>query len=211
MVAIKTMQHHATVFVGDAIETSTLPDEVRTPSPDVIHIVTPRLAIDTVREVKRDAYIAPLYAPVRTFVIVAQEWPVESQNALLKVLEEPPAATVFILVVPRIALLLPTVRSRVYVAAGESVVRDAAQDETFVTFKAASYKDRLELVAAWAKEKDTEHMESLLRGSEVYAHTAAGKFPDLLKAVVTLRTHFGQSGAAKKMLLEDLALRLPHT
>ena len=65
----------------------------------------------------RDAIDRTAYRPFegrRRVVIVddAQALNLESQNALLKTLEEPPPASVFVLVTDRPDVLLPTVRSR---------------------------------------------------------------------------------------------------
>lgn len=56
----------------------------------------------------------PGTAPIRRVIIIDQAHTLthEAQNALLKMLEEPPADTVFILTSPSVQQLLPTVRSR---------------------------------------------------------------------------------------------------
>jgi DNA polymerase-3 subunit delta' len=65
----------------------------------------------------RDAIDRTAYRPFegrRRVVIVddAQALNIEAQNALLKTLEEPPSASVFVLIADRPDVLLPTVRSR---------------------------------------------------------------------------------------------------
>jgi DNA polymerase-3 subunit delta' len=71
------------------------------------------IKIDPVREVLDRCGYRP-FEGTRRFVIVrdADVLRVEAQNSLLKSLEEPPAATVFILVSAVPGALLPTVRSR---------------------------------------------------------------------------------------------------
>lgn len=68
---------------------------------------------DEILALRRDAYVRPNEAPCRVFVLEnAQNLSPQAQNALLKVLEEPPAAVQFLLTCDRSSSLLATVRSR---------------------------------------------------------------------------------------------------
>ncbi len=75
--------------------------------------------IAAVRSLTRDALMAPALASRKVFVIgdaermVSQEGADQAANALLKLLEEPPRDTVFILTSSEPSALLPTIRSRV--------------------------------------------------------------------------------------------------
>ena len=69
--------------------------------------------IDTIRKIRSDAYIQPNEAPNKVYVLSGVQTMTEvSQNALLKVFEEPPDHVLFILTVTSASVLLPTVRSR---------------------------------------------------------------------------------------------------
>ena len=69
--------------------------------------------VDVVRSVRDDAFIRPNEAARKVFVLLeAQAMSEQAQNTLLKVLEEPPPAVLFLLTVPSASMLLPTVRSR---------------------------------------------------------------------------------------------------
>lgn len=69
--------------------------------------------VDTVREIRDKAYIMPIEAKRKVNILVdADRMNDSAQNALLKVLEEPPAFMVFILITANASALLPTVRSR---------------------------------------------------------------------------------------------------
>lgn len=70
--------------------------------------------IDVVRELREQAYILPNEAKRRVFILCdVQAMTEQAQNALLKVLEEPPSHVVFILTCEQRAQVLETVLSRV--------------------------------------------------------------------------------------------------
>ena len=71
------------------------------------------IAVSQIRDLKAETVIKPHQAKAKVFVIdFADTMNDQSQNALLKVLEEPPAATYFILIAESKASFLETVISR---------------------------------------------------------------------------------------------------
>ncbi len=71
------------------------------------------IGVALIREIKTAAYIKPQELGKRIFIIrQAQAMTAEAQNALLKILEEPPKNVYFFLLCENASLLLPTVRSR---------------------------------------------------------------------------------------------------
>lgn len=66
--------------------------------------------IEDAKEVIVEAYKAE--ESRKTLILGAKSFTVPAQNALLKILEEPPANIVFILLAPNKSTFLPTVRSR---------------------------------------------------------------------------------------------------
>lgn len=85
--------------------------------PDLIVVIPSGnyIKIDQVREVKNFAYVRPALSK-RKVVIIDDAHTMTSQaaNALLKVLEEPPADTTFILTTNRRSAILPTILSRTF-------------------------------------------------------------------------------------------------
>ncbi|RAZ23704.1 DNA polymerase III subunit delta' [Campylobacter hyointestinalis] len=68
------------------------------------------LLMEDAKEIIKEAYIAEIREKV--IVIIAHKFGIDPQNALLKILEEPPRNIVFVIVAKSKNLLLPTIRSR---------------------------------------------------------------------------------------------------
>lgn len=72
-----------------------------------------QIKVDQVRELRVEAFLSPMAADGRVFIIEsAHTMNDAAQNALLKVLEEPPQGVTFILLAKNAKLLLETIRSR---------------------------------------------------------------------------------------------------
>lgn len=84
--------------------------------PDVITVDDPEkktVAVDLIRQARADIFVQPNEADRKIYLFPrGQDMGVPGQNALLKVLEEPPSYGVFILLTDNPEKLLPTVRSR---------------------------------------------------------------------------------------------------
>lgn len=82
--------------------------------PDFITVDDPEhkaVSVKIVRQAREDVYIRPNESEYKIYLF-PQELGIEGQNALLKILEEPPKYGVFILLSTNAEQLLPTVRSR---------------------------------------------------------------------------------------------------
>jgi len=82
--------------------------------PDFITVDDPEhktVAVRIVREFREDVFLRPNESDYKIYLL-PQELGIEGQNALLKILEEPPRYGVFILLTDNPERLLPTVRSR---------------------------------------------------------------------------------------------------
>lgn len=82
--------------------------------PDVITVTDPEhknVAVKIVREMRDDVFIRPNEGDKKIYIF-PQDLGTEGQNALLKILEEPPAYGVFLLLTDNPEKVLPTIRSR---------------------------------------------------------------------------------------------------
>lgn len=103
--------------------------------PDFITVADPEhknVAVKIIRDAREDAFICPNESEHKIYMI-AQEMGVEGQNALLKILEEPPTYGIFLLLADNPEKLLPTVRSRCVElkmsALPENILKDALKRE----------------------------------------------------------------------------------
>ncbi len=82
--------------------------------PDCITVTDPEhknVAVKIVRQIRDDMFIRPNEGEKKIYIF-PQELGLEGQNALLKILEEPPSYGVYLLLTENPQQLLPTVRSR---------------------------------------------------------------------------------------------------
>lgn len=71
------------------------------------------LSVDAIRRLREDAFLLPNESAYRVMILAeAQTMTPQAQNALLKILEEPPAHLLFILTCDKRTSLLETIRSR---------------------------------------------------------------------------------------------------
>lgn len=81
--------------------------------------------IETVREVREDVFILPNEAQNKVYLLLnAQSMSPQAQNALLKVLEEPPSYAIFLLACDSKTKMLPTILSRVTTVALDAPVQE---------------------------------------------------------------------------------------
>jgi DNA polymerase-3 subunit delta' len=71
------------------------------------------IKVDDIRAIRRDSLLRPFDGEVKVYIIAhAQNMNASAQNALLRILEEPPPYVRFVLNAANAEALLPTVRSR---------------------------------------------------------------------------------------------------
>src|SRR5947199_7928741 len=123
------------------------------------------IRIDAIRGLERQAALRPVMAPRKLFVLdEAERMTGEAPQAFLKTLEEPPAATVLILVLPRARALPATVVSRCQVVrfeprSAESAVVARARARTLLAEVRAEGAD---LMFSRTERLDRETAEGLV-------------------------------------------------
>ncbi len=203
------METHAAVCIAADFKSATLPDDCKHPSADVHHEIADTLHISTVRHLRELAHRAPVAGSYRWIVIFAKTYPQITQNALLKTLEDPPETSKILLVVPDIAQLLPTVRSRIHLL-DKGPHTNTNVEEDVEHWCQVTAPERLQIIDRLHKQKDASRMSALLNGiigclasrNIVVSNTQHKLLSDIVMYSV-------RSGASKRYLLEALALTVP--
>lgn len=136
--------------------------------------------VDIVREIRNKAYIVPNEADRKVFILEnSHTMGVEGQNAILKILEEPPQYINFILLCSSKSGFLPTVLSRsvvyslgqAYSSENDSVPREKVIEAAMEVAKAVTALDDIEIVKAAAVfEKDQKLLRAALPAiQEIFA------------------------------------------
>ena len=206
------MRHHARLFVANSISDSLLEDGITVPGEDIIHIVRDKLRIADIEEIKKYAYQRPIKRGKIDIVIFADSYLLEAQNALLKLLEEPPLSTRLSLVTKDQQQLLPTVRSRLLFCGSNEPIN--TKEETYgLEFISNPVAKRIAQIDVLAKNKDTKTMQQILRLTArlLIKNTLSNKQSDRnsYQVLNTVMYYIQQNGASSKMLLEYVALSIP--
>ena len=83
--------------------------------------------VDAVRKIRLDAFVSPNDAARKVYILAnIQDMTEQAQNALLKILEEPPASVLFILTCDSRSHILETVRSRAQVITAGAITENEA-------------------------------------------------------------------------------------
>ncbi len=184
-------------------------------NPDYWRVEFPLFGVEEARLLKERQSFFSASAQKGTrklFVICAERFSVEAQNALLKVLEEPTAGTHIFFILPDVSRVLPTVRSRIaLIRAGD----DARAAKNANAFFAASHAEREKLITPIAEEKDRAGAFALLAGIEDAVKERLKQTSDMreynasLSAIHKCRAHLSSRAPSIKMLLEYVAAALP--
>jgi DNA polymerase III delta prime subunit len=165
------------------------------------------MGIDEVRTLIYAAYQTPLSGSQRHFILAYADFTIEAQNALLKLLEEPPLTAQFYIVTENEGKLIPTLVSRLVKRGEEDAVTTRKVTDAVSAFFAASYPERLSEIAEKNTAKDDAWALQILNALETYAERE--RDVAMMRSLTDLRSMFFAPGASKKMILEHLALILP--
>ena len=194
--------HHANLLVGNKDwALSQIPESERTQGSDVFVTNYERMSIADVRTLIYEAGLRPVERSYRTFVLLCDSLLHEAQNALLKLFEEPNEHTLFYLILPREDILLPTLRSRLYVL---GIEQETSSQKQFDAFLKLGYAERLKVIQERLAEEDTTWLTEFSRGLEHYAQ--GKRDPKLINETLLFLSYIHTTGSSKKMLLEHIAL-----
>ncbi len=177
---------------------------------DVENIDIGLFGIDEARSLIKKAYIKPSVSKQRLLVIKLQSITIEAQQALLKILEEPPQSTVFVFVLTDDVRILPTLQSRLFDYRKNIPEQKLIINETFKTFSALSHKEKLLEISKRLEKSDQDWLKEIKNGLAVSLALSPTEFkPVTLSALNLVVMNLGARGASNKLLLEELTLLLP--
>ncbi|MBC7836614.1 hypothetical protein H7X87_02440 [Acetobacteraceae bacterium] len=219
--------HHAYIYEGPLAALAGLAKDARTRfqfadlhDPNVQVLEFEKFGIDEARELKEMASLKSTSGRA-LFIIATGSMTVESQQALLKLFEEPQAGSIFILLVPQ-GSVLPTLRSRFLPypqsnQQGSTLLESARSNlaENFgKRFLALPYTSRSAEITKLLKDDEgvRERVRDLLSGleSELYKNVSKNEeVRSALADIAKVRSYSNDRSPSFKMLLEHLAVVLP--
>jgi DNA polymerase III delta prime subunit len=209
------MEHHAYLFEGSQEQYGALVESARerwgfgTGSADVHLLQFEKFGIEDARALKETAALRS--ASERSlFVIGIAAATSESQQALLKLFEEPQPGTIFVLLMPHGAML-PTLRSRFLPYELENRPDFFVQEVS--AFLKASATERSAIIVELLKDEEgvKERVRDFLNGLEaaLYKKINVPQARAALEDIAHVRGYVGDRSPSLKMLLEHLALVVP--
>jgi DNA polymerase-3 subunit delta' len=233
--SLKFISHHAYCLIGSAelrtelFVTLEKKHKIKTHGdPDFFDRKYETFTIDDARTIKSLAETRPVNeGGKKIFILTMNGVTVEAQNALLKLLEEPPEYAHFFLIIPSAHLLLPTVKSRLSfidgnifggkigkdgLSVGQSDVALMKEAEFFLKIPTAKRLETIKsLMDAITKEKKTKQDAiDLINAIEEAAYAKGGVKNDVqtLEAIELARKYMNDRAPSMKMLLEYVALNV---
>lgn len=203
------MEGQVKLIIASSLEEADLPVDLKKPGTDVRHVDKEQIGIADARSLIEQSSRTSLSSGVYSFIVTTKSITGEAQNALLKLLEEPPINTSIYLIIPHESLLMPTLRSRFVMVekSGKGESDGAVEAEVFLS---STLAERLHLIAEKAKQKDTIWLERMVMnlGKLVSISPRVSDAP-VYRALALTESYIGIRGASRKMLLEELALSMP--
>ena len=203
-------------------------------NPDFNQITLDSFKIDDARNLKSQSIEKGISKNKKVFVISVNNFLIEAQNTLLKMFEEPIDNTIFFLIVPDTAIILPTLLSRFYLIKIKSDGGDELkQAEEFLKM---SLSDRILFVKDLVKKADEDNFPAqaeedfeafsqesnrskaikFLNALEVVLHKKIfveklylNEDTDFFNQILKVRVYLSQPGSSIKSLMESVALAIP--
>ena len=170
------------------------------------------VGIAQVRDFQKKIYLKPYKSEKKAVVLNAQNGlTTEAQNALLKVLEEPPVNTIIIILAGSIESILPTIISRckIFSLDGKNKTDFELYKKIILSVNEKGTGERLKLAETYSKDKETalQFLEGMILASE----SLLRENPQLLEAAKLLQKTYSvvkNTNANLRLTMEHLLLNL---
>ncbi len=173
-----------------------------------------QIGIPDIRNFQKNAYLKPFKSKEKLLVLFAVNGiTIEAQNALLKILEEPPLNTIIILAVENTDLILPTVLSRCKIIKLKD--NKETDEEKYLllleSIKKAGIGERLKIAEKLSKEKENillilKELIEILRRDLICSPTK-----EKIKAIKAFQKTYAiikTTNANRRLVIENLLLNL---
>lgn len=195
-------------------------------NPDVIDLSYRLFSVDDARKLASFAEGVPTKGDTKVIILSAGRFFHEAQNTLLKLLEEPPAGTIFILAVPSIGILLSTLRSRLSPLPNTDCSEEPETAENFLSLSEADQAkyfgklaDRSKASNSNKEDQQTARIEALtfVQSMIRIAHARFRKFPEdrelqaFLKDLESFARLLHERSTSLKLIFEHLLLTIPRS
>jgi len=174
-------------------------------NPDFLLLESPFFGIDDVRDFEKWVINKPLLGEVKASLIIVKSITHEAQNALLKVLEEPPLGTYIFINLESLGGLLPTFISRVRIL--DLPENNLEKNPASEKFLRGSIKEKLSLINSFSKKEGKNEMKELIKNLEGIAYKNNFRHEDM-RNILTAKIFASARGSSPKMLLEWLSCML---
>jgi DNA polymerase III delta prime subunit len=205
--------HHANIIIGRedckdlvfGILQKDLNFDIKA-NPDFLLVENESFGIDDARDFGEWIMGKPLLSEIKVSLIISKSITHEAQNALLKILEEPPAGTHIFINLESRGGLLPTFISRVnFLDISQNDLEENINASKFLNSK---IKERFALIRTLAKKEDKNYMKELIKDLEKISHDnfmSDYSKSEIAKNILRAKIFASARGASPKMLLEWLA------
>lgn len=206
--------HHANVVIGKGdnrnfvfnILEKDLDFKIQA-NPDFLLMENESFGIDDARDLVKWAIGKPLCGELKVSLLIVKSITSDAQNALLKVLEEPPLGTYIFINLESLGGILPTFISRVRIInalTSAETPDDTAGQNMDSKFLRSNIKEKLAIIRSLSKKEDKNEMKELIKNLEETAYKSDFK-PEYLKKILTAKIFASSRGSSPKMLLEWLS------
>lgn len=163
-----------------------------------------KFLIDKAREIKQINSKTKAFEGQRIFILSFESIGIDTQNALLKVLEEPAEDTIFFFLVSGLNQILETIKSRARIIEIKSETIDEVAEE----YMQATFLEREKITTELEKESVQSFFNSLdlllLKNKEKIAD-----FPTFYKKFLGFKKYIGRKGVSVKYILNYLNIYIP--
>ncbi len=170
-------------------------------NPDFLFLDLENFRIDDVRDFEDWIFLRPIKSYIKVCLVKTKQIGHEAQNALLKVLEEPPIGTYIFISLPNLGGIIPTILSRVSVLHNEPEV--SVEKETLKFFR-SNLKEKFAMIRSLNKKTDKEIIKNLLNNLEKYEVEDLNQKKNILTGKILLSAR----GSSPKMILEWLSVMM---